>query len=129
VVINRGPFLSSAPAYSETTTDISDFIQYIGNLKNSGVNGGNYVGLACGNLGVPHAASVTRSCSSGVLADYDLLTQFGMVPWRDSSQSSGIQGQQSGSAYTVVKVKKSVIRNAPTGSTWVATETFTVTAA
>jgi hypothetical protein len=129
VIINRGPFLSSAPAYSETTTNISDFIQYIGNLKNSGVNGGNYVGLACGNLGVPHAVSVTRSCSSGVLADYDLLTQFGMVPWRDSSQSSGIQGQQSGNAYTVVKVKKSVIRSAPTGSTWVATETFTVTAA
>jgi len=129
VIINRGPFLSSALAYSETTTNISDFIQYIGNLKNSGVNGGNYVGLACGNLGVPHAVSVTRSCSSGVLADYDLLTQFGMVPWRDSSQSSGIQGQQSGNAYTVVKVKKSVIRSAPTGSTWVATETFTVTAA
>jgi len=127
VIINRGRFISSSPAYSETTTNISDFMQYVGNLKNAGVNGGNYVGIACGNLGVVHAASVTRSCSSGILADYDLLTQFGIVPWRDSTQASGIKGQQSGNAYTVVKVKKSVITLAPTGSTWAATETFTLT--
>jgi photosystem II stability/assembly factor-like uncharacterized protein len=127
VVINRGRFISSAPAYSETTTNISDFMQYVGNLKNAGVNGGNYVGIACGNLGVPHAASVTRSCSSGILSDYDLLTQFGIVPWRDASQPSGIQGQQSGNAYTVVKIKKSVLTLAPPLSTWVATETFTLT--
>jgi hypothetical protein len=127
VVINRGRFISSAPAHSETTTNISDFMQYVGNLKNAGVNGGNYVGIACGNLGVSHAASMTRSCSSGILADYDLLTQFGIVPWRDASQPSGIQSQQSGNAYTVVKVKKSVINLAPPGSSWVATETFTLT--
>ena len=127
VVINRGRFISSAPAYSETTTNISDFMQYVGNLKNAGVNGGNYVGIACGNLGVPHAASVTRSCSSGILSDYDLLTQFGMVPWRDASQPSGIQGQQSGNAYTVVKIKKSVLTLAPPRSIWTATETFTLT--
>jgi hypothetical protein len=127
VVINRGRFISSAPAYSETTTNISDFMQYVGNLKNAGVNGGNYVGIACGNLGVPHAASVTRSCSSGILSDYDLLTQFGMVPWRDASQPSGIQGQQSGNAFTVVKIKKSVLMLAPPRSTWTATETFTLT--
>jgi hypothetical protein len=127
VIINRGRFISSSPAYSETTTNISDFMQYVGNLKNAGVNGGSYVGLSCGNLGVVHAASVTRSCSSGILADYDLLTQFGIVPWRDSTQASGVQGQQSGNAYTVVKVKKSVISLAPTGSTWAATETFTLT--
>ena len=127
VVINRGRFISSAPAYSETTTNISDFMQYVGNLKNAGVNGGNYVGIACGNLGVPHAASVTQSCSSGILSDYDLLTQFGIVPWRDASQPSGVQGQQSGNAYTVVKIKKSVLRLAPPRTSWTATETFTLT--
>ena len=127
VVINRGRFISSSPAYSETTTNISDFMQYVGNLKNAGVNGGSYVGIACGNLGVVHAASVTQSCSSGILADYDLLTQFGIVPWRDSTQASGIKGQQSGNAYTVVKVKKSILNLAPVGSTWAATETFTLT--
>jgi hypothetical protein len=102
-------------------------MQYVGNLKNAGVNGGNYVGIACGNVGVVHAASVTQSCSSGILADYDLLTQFGIVPWRDSTQASGIKGQQSGNAYTVVKVKKSILNLAPVGSTWAATETFTLT--
>ena len=127
VTITRGRFISSSPAHSETTTNVSDFRQYVGNGKNSTINGGNYYGNACGNLTVAHAANVTQSCSSGILDDYDLLTQFSSLPWRDPTQASGIRGQQSGNAYTVVKVKKSVLRLAPTGSTWAATETFTVT--
>jgi hypothetical protein len=123
VIINRGRFISSAPAFSETTTNTTDFIQYVGGAH----YGGRYVGSACGNLGVPHAASVTQSCSPGILADYQQLSQFGMADWRDQGLTSGIRGQQSGNAYVAVKIKRSAISGAPTGSTWSATETFTLT--
>lgn len=123
VVITRSAFISSFPAYSETTTNTTDFIQYVGGSHD--LNG--YRGSACGNLSVPHATYVTQSCSSGVLADYQQLSQFGMVDWRDQSLTSGIRGQRSGSAYTVVKMKKSILRAAPSGASWAATETFTLT--
>jgi len=123
VIITRARFISSVPAFSETTTNTVDFIQFVGGYH----IGGRYSGSPCGNLGVRHAASVTQSCSPGILADYRQLSQFGMVDWRDQGLTSGIRGQQSGSAYVAVKIKRSAIRGAPTGSTWSATETFTLT--
>jgi hypothetical protein len=50
-----------------------------------------------------------------------------MADWRDQSLASGIQGQASGNAYVAVKIKRSAIRGAPNGTTWAATETFTLT--
>jgi photosystem II stability/assembly factor-like uncharacterized protein len=123
VIITRDRFISSTPAFSETTTNTVDFIQFVGGTH----SGGQYSGSPCGNLGVRHAASVTQSCSPGILADYQQLSQFGMVDWRDQGLTSGIRGQQSGNAYVAVKIKRSAIRGAPTGSTWSATETFTLT--
>jgi hypothetical protein len=127
VTITRGRFMSNAPAYSETTTNTVDFIQYIGNTKITGVNSGAYKGSACGNMTLPRAASVTVSCSSGVLADYSQLTQSGSVAWRDGSQTSGVSGNQSSNAYVVVKVRKGAIAGAPALASFVSTETFTVT--
>ena len=125
ILITRGPFVSSAPAFTETSTNTTDFIQYVGGWTISGA--ANYRGLPCGNRGVPHAANVTQSCSPGILADYQQLSQFGMADWRDQSLASGIQGQASGNAYVAVKIKRSAIRGAPNGTTWAATETFTLT--
>lgn len=128
VTITRGRFMSAAsPTHSETTTNTTDFIQYIGNTKVSGVNGGNYRGLACGNMTVPRAASVTASCTPTILSDYTTLAQNNSVLWRDGTQTSGVAGNQSADAYTLVKVKKSAIAGATPGAGFVATETFTVT--
>lgn len=123
IIITRGRFISSVPAFSETTTNTTDFIQYVGGFESAS----GYRGSPCGNLSVPHAASVTSSCSAGILNDYQQLSQFGMVDWRDGSRPLGIQGQQSGNAYVAVKIKRSAIAGAPTGTTWAATETFTLT--
>lgn len=127
VTITRGRFISSAPAYSETTTNTTDFIQYVGNTKITGVNSGAYRGSACGNMTVPRAASVTVSCSSGILADYTILTQSGSVAFRDGSQLTGTTANATGQAFVVVKVRKAAIFGAPGGSSFAATETFTVT--
>jgi hypothetical protein len=132
VTITRGRFLASntsgpLPALSETTTNTVDFIQYIGNTKLTGVNGGSYKGNACGNMNhISKAANVTQSCSSGILADFAQLTQSGSVAWRDGSQTTGTVGQSS-NAYIVVKVRKGAIASAPTGTTFISTETYTVT--
>ena len=127
VTITRGRFISNAPAYSETTTNTVDFIQYVGNTKITGVNSGAYKGTACGNMTMPRAASVTVPCSSGILADFSQLTQSNSVAWRDGSQTSGTASTQSGQAYVVVKVRKGAIAGAPALSSFVSTETFTVT--
>lgn len=127
VTIIRGRFISSAPAYSETTTNTTDFIEYVGNTKLAGVNSGGYNGASCGNLTVVHAASVTASCSVGILASYTQLTQSGSVAWRDGTTTSAAAGSAASQAFVVVKVRKGAITGAPQGSSFVATETFTVT--
>ena len=128
VTLTRGRFMSAtAPLYSETTTNTTDFIQLVGNTKVSGVNSGNYKGLACGNLTVPRAASITASCSPTILSDYAALAQNTSVLWRDGSTTSSTNGNQSADAYILVKVKKSAIAGAAPGASFVATETFTVT--
>jgi len=129
VTITRGRFMSSPNvAYSETTTNTTDFIQFVGNTKIAGVNGGAYKGSSCGNLtGARNIVSVTATCSSGILADYTQLTQSGSVAWRDGSQVSGSTASATGQAFVVVKVRKAAIAGAPTGSGWVSIETYTVT--
>ena len=125
VTLSRGRFISSyLPAtMSETNTNTTDFIQYIGNLE----SGGSYTGLACGALQQAHAASVTTSCTTSILSAYSQLTYSTPVQVRTSSVKVGVLGQATGKIYTFVKVKKSAIVGAPTGTTWVATETYTVT--
>jgi hypothetical protein len=133
VTITRGRFMASSggsilPAVSETTTNTVDFIQYVGNTKLTGVNGGSYKGNPCGNMNHPSRnANVTQPCSSGILADFSQLTQSGSVAWRDGSQKTGVNGNQSSNAYVVVKVRKAAIAAAPSGTSFVATETYTVT--
>lgn len=133
VTITRSPFLASnggspLPAVSETTTNTIDFIQYVGNTKLTGVNGGAYKGNACGNMNHPNKnANITQPCSSGILADFTQLTQSGSVAWRDGSQRTGVNGNQSSNAYVVVKVRKGAIASAPSGTSFVSTETYTVT--
>jgi hypothetical protein len=127
VTLTRGRFISSSAAHSETTTNTTDFIQYVGNTKVAGVNGGNYKGLACGNLTVARAASISASCSPVILSDYVTLTQSNSVLWRDGSTTSSADGNQSADAYILVKVLKTAIAGAAPGASFVATETFTVT--
>jgi hypothetical protein len=128
VTITRGRFISSAPAFSETTTNTVDFIQYVGNTKIAGVNSGAYKGSACGNMTVArNATTVTASCSSGILSDYTQLTQSGSVAWRDGSQLTGTTNDLTGRAFVVVKVRKGAITGAPSGASFASTETYTVT--
>lgn len=128
VTLTRGRFMSAtSPSHSETTTNTTDFIQYVGNTKVTGVNSGNYQGLACGNLTVPRAASITASCSPTILTDYKTLAQNNSVLWRDGSTTSSTNGNTSADAYILVKVKKTAISGAAPGASFVATETFTVT--
>ena len=125
IIIERTRFISSSPSHSETTTNTTDFIQFVGGWTISGPSG--YRGSPCGNLARPHAASVTTSCTPGILADYQQLSQYGMVDWRDSTLRSGTLGLQSGLAYTAVKVRKAAIAGAAPSTTFTATETFTLT--
>ena len=129
VTITRGRFMASPNvAYSETTTNTTDFIQYVGNTKIIGVNGGAYKGSSCGNLtGARNIVSVTATCSSGILADYSQLTQSGSVAWRDGSQLAGTTADATGRAFVAVKVRKGAIAGATPGASFVANETFTVT--
>jgi hypothetical protein len=121
-----GPALSLKSRHLCTNT--TDFIQFVGNTKIAGVNGGAYKGSSCGNLtGARNIVSVTATCSSGILADYTQLTQSGSVAWRDGSQVSGSTASATGQAFVVVKVRKAAIAGAPTGSGWVSIETYTVT--
>jgi hypothetical protein len=127
VTITRGRFMSSDLPFSETTTNTVDFIQYVGNTKVTGVNGGAYKGAACGNMSVPRATNVTTSCSSGILADYTQLTQSGSVLWRDALTTQGTNGDPSSNAFVVVKVRKGAIAGIASGASFISTETFTVT--
>ena len=127
VSLTRGRFMTTygGGALSETNTNTTDFEQYVGNIESGGV----YVGAACGNMNVVHAANVTTSCTTAIRgAGYQLLTYANTVQVRGGTiVKGGILGQPAGTIYTHVRVKKSAINGAPTGTTWVATETFTVT--
>lgn len=126
VTLTRGRFMASTNSVvlSETTTNTTDFIQYIGNTE----SGNAYSGIACGNMNVVrNTTNVTTSCTIAIQANYQQLTYANSIQVRDSNVKRGVLGQPSGKIYTHVKVRKSAIAGAPNGTTWVATETFTVT--
>jgi hypothetical protein len=127
VTLTRGRFMAStnSAVLSETTTNQTDFIQYIGNTETASV----YSGLPCGNMNASprNTSNVTTSCTTAIQANYQQLTYLNSIQVRDSSVKTGVLGQPSGKIYTHVKVKKSAIAGAANGTTWVAVETFTVT--
>jgi hypothetical protein len=128
VTLTRGRFMAStnSAVLSETTTNQTDFIQYIGNTETASV----YSGLPCGNMNASprNTSNVTTSCTTAIRANYALLTYSSPVLVRTGSTvKKGVLGQTAGTIYTHVRVKKSAISGAPTGTTWVAVETFTVT--
>ena len=127
VSLTRGRFITTygGGALSETNTNTTDFEQYVGNTESSGT----YTGLPCGNMNAsPRAASVTTSCTAAIRANYQLLTYSNTIQVRAGAVvKKGVLGQQAGNIYTHVRVKKTAISSAPTGTTWVAVETFTVT--
>lgn len=127
VTLTRGRFMASSNSavLSETTTNQTDFIQYIGNTETASV----YSGLPCGNMNASprNTSNVTTSCTTAIQANYQQLTYLNSIQVRDSSVKTGVLGQPSGKIYTHVKVKKSAIAGAANGTTWVAVETFTVT--
>ena len=128
VSLTRGRFMASTNSVvlSETTTNTTDFIQYIGNIE----SGGSYVGAACGNMNASprNTSNVTTSCTTAIQGvGYQQLTYSNSIQVRDGSVKSGTLGQTDGKIYTHVKAKRSIISLAPSGTTWVAVETFTVT--
>ena len=126
VTITRGRFIATNPAFTETTTNQTDFIEYVGNTRLWDINGDQYLGAACGNLTVTHASSITQSCSSGILANYRQLTYSNSVLWRDSMLTSGTLSDQTGRAYVAVKIAKAAIIGGPPNISFVSTETYTV---
>ena len=127
VTLTRSRFIASTNnvVLSETTTNTTDFIQYIGNTETATA----YSGLACGNMNASprNTTNVTTSCTTAIQANYQQLTYLNSVQVRDSNVKSGVLGQASGKIYTHVKAKRAIIELARAGTTWVATETFTVT--
>ncbi len=131
VSLTRGRFMTiyGGGALSETNTNTTDFEQYVGNIESSGTYSGN----ACGNMNASprNTANVTTSCTTAIRgAGYQLLTYANTVQVRGGiAVKKGTLGAAAGTIYTHVRVKKSAIVGAPLGTTWVATETFTVTSA
>ena len=127
VTLTRSRFMAStnSAVLSETTTNTTDFIQYIGNTETATA----YSGIACGNMNASprNTSNVTTSCTTAIQANYQQLTYLNSVQVRDSNVKSGVLGQASGKIYTHVKAKRAIIELARAGTTWVATETFTVT--
>jgi hypothetical protein len=128
VSLTRGRFMASTNSLvlSETNTNTTDFIQYIGNIE----SGGTYVGAACGNMNASprNTGNVTTSCTTAIQgAGYQQLTYSNSIQVRDGSVKSGTLGQTDGKIYTHVKAKRSIMSLAAAGTTWVAVETFPVT--
>jgi hypothetical protein len=144
VSLTRGPFIASAgTTYSETSTigANTDFIQYVGNLNQGGDGITTYaLDNACGNLNVPHL-NVANSCDFTDAAkqkDWPTLATGGTLVWRTGVTSAPTSLVRTGTfstsstpgvAFVVVKALKSKINAAPINTSWVSTETFTVTTA
>lgn len=141
MTLERGPFISSwSSTYSETSTvgSNTDFVQYIGNTNSFGA--GYFNTNNCGNTTVPNI-NVANPC------DFTDANKQGEWPRLDTGISKVVRGSfiRSGvslpktgiqvtplnpaTIFVVVKAKKSLIMSAPTRTSWVATETFTVTSA
>ena len=150
VSIARGPFIaSSGTAYSETTTaNNTDFVQYVGNIDfgftdpRDATISSDFDGTSnnCGNLTVPNL-NVANSCDflDGEKQRYWPTLSIGSsLLWRVGAITSATAPIRNGTvntvehpavAFVVVKAKKTVIAAAPRNTSWVATETFTVTSA
>jgi hypothetical protein len=142
VTIARGPFIaSSGSQYSETSTLglNADFVQYVGNIIDS--TGFSYTDNNCGNLTVPHL-NVANSCNFdptwGQQSEWPILSTGGLITWRDNYFTSATAPIKTGNVTTskhpgvtfvIVKALKSRVDAAPKNTSWVSTETFTVTTA
>lgn len=141
LTLARGPFIaSSGPGYSETSVvgQNAEFVQYIGNINPYGA--GYFHDNNCGNTTVPNI-NVANPCdftNSDKQQEWPRLdTGISMVVRSSfirsgvSLPTTGVQATrlQAATIFVIVKAKKSVISAAPRNTTWVATETFTVTSA
>jgi hypothetical protein len=140
--LTRGPFIASAGAsYSETSTPgaNTEFIQYIGNINDTGTA---YTHINnCGNTNVPNL-NVANKCdfvTAGATrqANWPALSQGTPIVVRTgvtlgtslSKTASGLTtSQNAATVFVIVKALKSKIAMAPVSTSWVSTETFTVTA-
>lgn len=141
VTLARGPFIASSGAgYSETSTigQNAEFVQYIGNINPYGA--GYFQDNNCGNTTVPNI-NVANPCdftNSDKQQEWPRLDTGISKVVRSSLIRSGSSLPKTGvqitpldpaTIFVIVKAKKSVISAAPRSTTWVATETFTVTSA
>jgi photosystem II stability/assembly factor-like uncharacterized protein len=139
MTLTRGPFIaSSGIAYSETSTigANADFVQYIGNTNPYG--GGYFFENNCGNTTVPNI-NVANPCdftNSDKQKDWPRVDTGISKVVRSSFVRSGISLPKTGvqstplhaaTIFVIVKAKKSVMAMAPRNTSWVSTETFTVT--
>lgn len=141
MTLSRGPFISSAGAsYSETSTIGAnvDFIQYIGNINDTGTAYTNTNN--CGNTTVPNL-NVANKCDfitagASRQAEWPALSQGTPIVIRTGiSQGTSlakigtfVTSGNAATVFVIVKAKKTKIATAPTSTSWVSTETFTVTA-
>lgn len=139
MTLARGLFISSTPGYSETSTvGNAEFVQYIGNINPYGA--GYFHINNCGNTTVPNI-NVANPCDftdSDKQKDWPRVDTGVSQVVRSSLIRSGVSLPKTGvqttplqaaTIFVVVKAKKSVVAAAPTNTSWVATETFTVTSA
>lgn len=141
LTLERDRFIaSSGEAYSETSTVgyADDFVQYIGNTIPYGA--GYFADNNCGNLTVPHI-NVANSCDfidMNKQGDWPRLNvgvsqviRSAYIRFGISLPKTGVQRTPLDPAtiFVVVKAKKALIALAPPNTSWVATETFTVTSA
>lgn len=141
MTLARGPFIaSSGAAYSETSVvgQNAEFVQYIGNINPYGA--GYFYENNCGNTTVVNI-NVANACdftNSDKQKDWPRLDTGVAKVVRSSFIRSGVSLPKTGvqttplqaaTIFVIVKAKKSVIDAAPARTSWVATETFTVTSA
>lgn len=141
MVLTRGPFIASSGAqYSETSTIGAnlDFIQYVGNLNLTGSAWSHTNN--CGNTTVPNL-NVANPCDFTNAAKQQNWPQVN-TGTSQLIRSGGIRSgtslaktgtfttpEQAATVFVIVKAKKTTVALAPTNTSWVSTETFTVTSA
>lgn len=141
MTLTRGPFVSSAGAsYSETSTPgaNADFTQYIGNINDT-LTAWTHTNN-CGNTTVPNL-NVANKCDfvtagASRQANWPALSQGTPIVVRTGVTSGTslaktgtfVTAQNAATVFVIVKALKSKIAAAPVSTSWVSTETFTVTA-
>lgn len=141
MTLSRGPFISSAgAAFSETSTVGAnlDFIQYIGNINETGTAYTNTNN--CGNTTVPNL-NVANKCdfiTTGVTRQIDwpalsqgtpIVVRTGITKGTSLAKTGTfVTSENAATVFVIVKARKTKIATAPGYTSWVSTETFTVTA-